>query len=172
MPTFGTASNVAGVLSLVLLTAVVVLGVLVNRHGRLPGLTRYAGVSLHRNLSLLAVVFLAVHALLAGVGLVAVFVPLSGLRGSWWLSLGAVALDLLAAITVTSLVRVRIGLRAWRAVHWFSYVCWPLALVHSVATGTGLRGGRLLDLAGACVAVFLAAVAWRLAGTWRARRGE
>ena len=37
---------------MVLLTAVVVLGVLVNRQGRLPGLPRFAGLSLHRCLSL------------------------------------------------------------------------------------------------------------------------
>ena len=42
MPTLGTASLVTGVVSMVLLTAVVVLGVLVNRQGRLPGLAHSA----------------------------------------------------------------------------------------------------------------------------------
>ena len=50
MPTTGTASAATGVISMALLTAVVVLGVLVNRRGRLPGLPRFAGLSLHRYL--------------------------------------------------------------------------------------------------------------------------
>ena len=55
------ASRATGIVSLVLLTAVVVLGILVNRQGRLPGLPRFAVTGLHRNLSLLAVGFVAVH---------------------------------------------------------------------------------------------------------------
>ena len=36
------ASRATGVVTLVLLTAVVVLGMMVNRQGRLPGLPRFA----------------------------------------------------------------------------------------------------------------------------------
>ena len=53
------ASRATGVVCLLLMTAVVLLGVLVNRQGRLPGLPRFAVTGLHRNLSLLAVLFLA-----------------------------------------------------------------------------------------------------------------
>ena len=59
------ASRATGVVTLVLLTAVVVLGMLVNRQGRLPGLPRFAVTGLHRNISLLSVVFLAIHVLTA-----------------------------------------------------------------------------------------------------------
>ena len=59
------ASRATGVVSMVLLTVVVVLGIMVNRQGRLPGLPRFAGLGLHRYLSLLAVGFLAVHILTA-----------------------------------------------------------------------------------------------------------
>ncbi len=52
------ASRATGVICLVLLTAVMVLGILVNRQGRLPGLPRFAVTSLHRNLSLLSVAFM------------------------------------------------------------------------------------------------------------------
>ena len=55
------ASRATGIVCLVLLTAVMLLGILVNRQGRLPGLPRFAVTGLHRNLSLLAVGFLAVH---------------------------------------------------------------------------------------------------------------
>ena len=171
MPTTGTASAATGVISMVLLTAVVVLGVLVNRRGRLPGLPRFAGLSLHRYLSLLAVGFVTVHVLtavavpLAGVGLTVAVIPFASAREPVWVGLGAVSFDLLIALVVTSLLRRHLGRRTWRAVHWLAYLCWPAALAHSIGTGPGLRTGRLLDLAVACVAA--AAAGWRLAGTWR-----
>ena len=39
----------------------VLLGILVNRQGRLPGLPSFAVTGLHRSLSLMAVLFVAVH---------------------------------------------------------------------------------------------------------------
>ncbi len=48
MPTTGTVSAATGVVALVLLTGVAVLGILVNRRVRLPGLPRYVSLSLHR----------------------------------------------------------------------------------------------------------------------------
>ncbi len=53
------ASRATGVVCLVLLTVVLLLGILVNRQGRLPGLPRFAVTGLHRSISLLAVAFLA-----------------------------------------------------------------------------------------------------------------
>ena len=173
MPTTGTASAATGVISMALLTAVVVLGVLVNRQGRLPGLPRFTGLSLHRYLSLLAVGFLALHILtalavpFADIRLAAAVIPFTSAREPVWLGLGAVSFDLVIALVVTSLLRRHIGRRTWRAVHWLAYLCWPTALAHSIGTGPGLRSGRLLDLAVACVAAVAAAAGWRLAGTWR-----
>ena len=62
---FWYASRATGIVALLLLTAVLLLGILVNRQGRLPGLPRFAVTSLHRNVSLLAVAFLVVHVLTA-----------------------------------------------------------------------------------------------------------
>ena len=77
------ASRATGVVSLLLLTGVTLLGVLVNRQGRLPGLPRFAVTGLHRNLSLLAVAFVAVHVVTAvldpyvTIGLTAIVIPFS-----------------------------------------------------------------------------------------------
>jgi len=175
MPTAGTASAATGVISMTLLTGVVVLGILVNRRGRLPGLPRFAGLHLHRYLALLAVAFLALHILtavavpFAGIGLAAAVVPFAAARDSFWIGLGAVSFDLVVALVVTSLLRRHVGWRAWRAVHWLAYLCWPVALAHSVGIGAGMRHGRLRDLTAACIAAVIAAAAWRLAGTLRGR---
>jgi methionine sulfoxide reductase heme-binding subunit len=180
MPTLGTASLVTGVVSMVLLTAVVVLGVLVNRQGRLPGLPRFAGLSLHRYLSLLAVGFLAVHVVtavadpFAGIRLAAAIVPLASASRPVWIGLGAASFDLMAALILTSLLRRHIGRRAWRAVHWLAYACWPAALAHSIGSSPDMRSGRLLDLTIGCILAVLAAAGWRLTaalrGVPRARR--
>ena len=180
MPTLGTASLVTGVVSMVLLTAVVVLGVLVNRQGRLPGLPRFAGLSLHRYLSLLAVGFLAVHIVtavadpFAGIRLAAAIIPLASASKPVWIGLGAASFDLMAALILTSLLRRHIGRRAWRAVHWLAYACWPAALAHSIGSNSDMRSGRLLDLTACCILAVLAAVGWRLTaalrGVPRARR--
>ena len=61
MPTAGTASAVAGVIAMVLLTLSVVLGVGVSRRPRPRRLPRSALRTAHRDLSLLAAGFLAVH---------------------------------------------------------------------------------------------------------------
>jgi sulfoxide reductase heme-binding subunit YedZ len=175
VPTLGTASQITGLISLVLLTAVVMLGILVNRQGRLPGLSAFAGLSLHRFTSLLAVGFLALHILtavaepLAGVGLAAAIIPFVAADKPFWLGLGTVSFDLMAALIVTSLLRRHIGRRCWRAVHWLAYACWPAALAHSIGSNPDMRSGRLLDLAAACIVAVLAAAGWRLAGPVRAR---
>jgi len=63
--TFWYASRATGVVTLVLFTAVLVLGLVVTRKGRLPGLPGFAVTSLHRNLSLLGLAFIVVHVLTA-----------------------------------------------------------------------------------------------------------
>jgi sulfoxide reductase heme-binding subunit YedZ len=162
------ASRATGVVCLVLLTAVLLLGLLVRRQGRLPGLPRFAVSGLHRNLSLLAGVFVLVHVLSAvldgyvHIPLIAVVVPLASPYERLRLGLGAVAFDLMLAAIVTSLLRRHLTRRTWRAVHLFAYVSWPVAWVHAIFSSGDLRHGVLFLLAVACaIAVALAAV-WRV----------
>jgi hypothetical protein len=77
-----------------------------------------------------------------------------------------VAFDLLIAVTVTSLLRRRLGFSAWRATHWLAYASWPVALVHGFGTGTDTRTGWMLALSAGCVAAVLAAVVARVGAGW------
>ncbi len=169
------ASRATGVVSLLLLTAVMLLGLLVTRQGRLPGLPRFAVTGLHRNLSLLAVAFVAVHVLTAVVDgyvkipLAAAVVPLASSYERLWLGLGAVSLDLMLAAAVTSLLRRHLSRRAWRAVHLIAYLSWPVAWFHSVFASGDLRHGPLFLLAIACAVAVIGAVAWRDGGRRRRR---
>jgi methionine sulfoxide reductase heme-binding subunit len=163
------ASRATGVVALVLLTAVVVLGILVNRRGRLPGLPRFATTSLHRSMSLLAVAFTAIHVITAiadpyvSIGIAAAIIPFTSAYKAVWIGLGAVSLDIIVALIVTSLARARIGRRSWRAVHWLAYACWPVALVHSIGSSGDLRSGGLLALTVLCTAAVVGATGWRVA---------
>jgi sulfoxide reductase heme-binding subunit YedZ len=161
-----------GFVALLLLTASVVLGITqFTRYAR-PGTPRFVVAGLHRNVSLLAVVFLAVHVStavadpFAPIGVIDIFVPFAGRYRPLWLGLGAVATDLLIALVVSSLARQRIGYSAWRIIHWAAYACWPIALVHGLGTGSDGRSGWVQVLYVVCVLSVLAAIAWRLQSRW------
>lgn len=161
-------SRATGIVALVLLTAVFVLGIAVRGKTRLAGLPRFATADLHRNISLLAVVFIAIHVLTAvldsyvHIPLAAVIIPLSSGYERLWLGLGAVALDLMLAMIVTSLLRGRLNRVLWRAIHLTAYLSWPVALVHSVFSSKDLQQFPLIFIAVASVVLIIAAVAWRM----------
>src|SRR5216684_1531927 len=162
------ASRATGVVTMLLLTAVLLLGILVNRQGRLPGLPGFAVTGLHRNLSLLAVAFLAIHVISAiadpfvTIGLAAAVLPFASAYKPFWLGLGAISLDLSAALIVTSLARARMSRRAWRGIHWLAYAAWPLAVVHSLGSSSDARSGLVLGVLAGCVLATVAALAWRM----------
>jgi len=170
---FWYASRATGVVALLLLTAVLVLGILVNRQGRLPGLPRFAVTSLHRNISLLAVAFIAVHVLTAvadtyvSIPVLSGVIPFASGYERFWLGLGAISFDLMLAMIITSLVRGRLNPILWRAIHLLAYLCWPVAFAHSIGSSKDLQQGWLLDLSIACALVVTAAAAWRLASAAR-----
>lgn len=131
-----------GVGALVLLTVSVALGVLTAtrwKSGRWP---RFVTTGLHRNLTLLAICFVAGHVVTTvadgytPIGVKDAFIPFLSSYRPVWLGVGAVASDLLLALVVTSLLRARIGYRAWRYFHWLAYASWPVALVHALGTGS------------------------------------
>ncbi len=155
-----------GVGALVLLTLSVALGVLTSVRWRAHRWPRFVTAGLHRNLTLLAIAFVAVHVVstvadgYTPIGLKDAVIPFVSPYRPVWLGLGAVAFDLLIALVATSLLRDRIGYRAWRYVHWLAYASWPVALVHALGTGTDARLGwmRLIGLA-SVAAVALAVLA-------------
>jgi sulfoxide reductase heme-binding subunit YedZ len=169
-----------GTVALLLLTAVLILGVLARGGQSLPACPRFVTPALHRNLSLLTVAILAVHILTAvadpyaPIRLVDAVVPFVSSYRPIWLGLGALGFDILLALIVTSLLRPRLGHRAWRAVHWAAYASWPVAVAHGLGSGTDVRTGWLLILTAACAAAAVTAVLWRIlrlsAGGNRRRR--
>ena len=158
----------SGVVTLLLLTAAVALGIVTSVRWSSPKWPRFVIEWLHRNVSLVVLVFLAIH---VGSAVIDGFVPLRWIDAvipfgagykPLWVGLGAIAFDLLAAIVITSLLRVRVGYRAWRFVHWAAYACWPIAVAHSLGTGSDRAHGWLFLVEGLALVVVLIAVSWRL----------
>lgn len=163
------ASRGTGLVSLLLLTAAVVLGALNTARFSRSRWPRFAVAAVHRNLSLIALAFLAVHVATAvidpyaGIGWLDAVLPYGSVYQPLWTGLGAVAGDLLLALVATSLLRSRLSVRVWRAVHWFAYACWPVAVIHGLGIGgADTRLGWVLLFNAGCVLAVAAAVGWRL----------
>jgi sulfoxide reductase heme-binding subunit YedZ len=161
-----------GAVTLLLLTISVALGVANVRRVRTERVPRFVIDAVHRNASLLALAFLAVHIgtsvldTFAPIRLIDVFVPFVAGYRPVWLGLGTVATDLLIAVALTSVLRRRLGHRTWRTTHWLAYACWPVALVHGLGTGSDPKATWMLALTAGCVLVVLAAVWIRATAGW------
>ncbi len=160
-------TRATGVVSLVLLTASVVLGVLGSLRVAVPGRwPRFAVNTLHRDVSLLVLVVLVIHIItsildgFAPISLAAAVIPFISPYRPLWLGLGALSFDLLIALTITSLLRRRLGYRSWRAVHWLAYASWPVAVLHGLGTGTDTNALWNLTVTVACLVAVVLAV-WK-----------
>jgi methionine sulfoxide reductase heme-binding subunit len=162
-------TRAAGMVLLILLTFSVVLGILTNGRWSAAGIPRFVPNSLHRNVSLLAVVFLVLHILTATIdsfahlGLKDALIPFASSYRPLWLGLGVLGAELFMALVITSLVRGLLGYGLWRLTHWLAYVSWPISVLHGLGTGTDTRSWWALLINIACVGAVLAAVTWRIA---------
>jgi methionine sulfoxide reductase heme-binding subunit len=162
------ATRATGLVTLLLLTASVLLGILTAGRFSSERWPRFLSQGLHRNLSLLVLVFLVLHVgttvidTYTSIPLTAAFIPFTSSYHTVWLSLGAVAADLLLALLATSLLRKRIGHRFWRLVHWLAYACWPVAVMHGLGIGTDRNATWVFVLTMACALAVLVVATWRL----------
>jgi sulfoxide reductase heme-binding subunit YedZ len=161
-------NRATGLVDLALLTLVVAMGIVATSRRTPSWWPRFATVSLHRAVSLLAVCLLVVHVVSAvldsyvDLGWTDLLVPFASSYRPFWLGLGTVAFDLFVAVTVTSLLRFRLGPNVWRGVHLLAYAAWPVAVVHGLGTGTDASTLPVLALTFGCVAVVVMAAAWRV----------
>ena len=168
------ATRATGLVTLLLLTASVLLGVMTAGRFSSDKWPRFLTVGLHRNISLLVLIFLALHIgttvvdTYTSIPAAAAFVPFASSYKAPWLGLGAVAVDLLIVVVLTSLLRRRLGFRAWRRLHWLAYACWPLALAHGLGTGTDRKTLWVFAATLGCAAAVAVAATWRVVAASRA----
>jgi len=168
------ATRATGVVALLLLTITVVLGVLTAGRLRTKRWPAFANAELHKRLSIITVVFLAIHILTSvldtyvHIGWASVVVPFPSSYQPFWTGLGTVGVDLLLAVMISSALRQRISPRLWRGLHWLAYGSWPVALAHALGMGSDAKYAWLQALAAACIAAVAAAVVWRVRDARRA----
>jgi sulfoxide reductase heme-binding subunit YedZ len=168
-PALWFANRGTGFVLLLLLTFSTLLGVLSTSRMSPRLWPRMLSQGLHRNVSLLAVTFLAAHVVTAVVDTFVdirwwhALVPFSGTYKPLWLGLGTFSLDLLIAVTATSILRHRMSHRPWRAIHVLSYLAWVMGLLHGIQIGTDANSvwGGALNYG--CILAVSAAVLARIA---------
>jgi sulfoxide reductase heme-binding subunit YedZ len=165
---FWFLTRASGLISLVLLSATIVLGVVASVGWTTERWPRFVSQDVHRNLSLLCIAFVGVHVVTTVVdgyvpiGFLDAVVPFRSPYRPIYLGLGALCFDLLLAVLITSGLRHRIGYGSWRFVHWLAYLCWPIALIHGLGSGTDTPLPVVLFVEAVCTATVLGTFAWRL----------
>jgi predicted ferric reductase len=162
------ATRASGLVALVLLTLTMVMGMTTTTRARARNWPGFAQQEMHRRISILSVVFLGIHVLTSvldtfvNIPLAAVVIPFVSKYQGFWVGVGAVALDLMIAVFVTSLLRDRMRPALWRAVHWLAYLSWPVAMAHTFGMGTDAGEGWVVVLGVVCGLSVAAALGWRL----------
>jgi sulfoxide reductase heme-binding subunit YedZ len=159
----------SGIVALILLSGTVVLGIVATLGWSSRVWPRFVSQSVHRNLSVLCLVFVAIHVATTvadgyvPIGLLDAVIPFRTPYRTLWVGFGALSLDMLLAVAVTSALRKHIGARAWRNTHLLAYLCWPIALLHGLGSGSDTRLPVVLAVEVLCVAAVFGVSMWRLA---------
>jgi sulfoxide reductase heme-binding subunit YedZ len=78
-----------------------------------------------------------------------------------WTGLGVVSAELAALIFLSFSLRGRIGARAWRKLHWATYLVFAAATAHGLGAGTDSAHLWTFAVYLAAVGSVVAATAWR-----------
>jgi len=163
---FWYLSRGAGFVALGLLWVSMMLGIgITNKLARLwPGIP--PTMAIHEYTGLLGLVFAGFHGLIL-IGdkyshylLVQLFMPFGSVQyRPTWVGLGQLGFYAWVIIALTFYIRKAIGKKTWRVIHYASFICYLVALIHGLTSGTDIAalwaqdfywitGGSLLFLAG------------------------
>jgi sulfoxide reductase heme-binding subunit YedZ len=166
-PTFWLLARASGLTAYVLLTLSVLAGLAVKSRPFGRPVKAVSATDTHRFLSLLALGAIALHAITlvldqtVHIGLAALLVP--GLAGYRPVAtgLGVFAAELAALIILSFPLRKRIGVRAWRRLHFTTYAVFAAATAHGLAAGTDTQQPWVFGLYLGAVFAVAAATTWR-----------
>ena len=165
---FWYVTRASGIVALVLLTLTMVLGLTTTARARARNWPGFAHQELHRRVSMMSMVFLAIHIVTSildtyvHIGWATILVPFTSSYSRFWVGMGTVAVDLMAAVFVSSLLRPRMKPGTWRGIHWLAYGCWPIALAHTFGLGTDSGEPWVIALGAACILSVGIALLWRV----------
>jgi sulfoxide reductase heme-binding subunit YedZ len=168
-------TRASGIVALVLLTISMLLGLATTNRLRARNWPGFAQQEIHRRIAMLAVVVVGIHVLTSvldtyvDISWAAIVVPFTSAYDRFWVGVGTISLDLMAAVFISSLLRARMRPATWRALHWLAYLCWPIALAHTFGMGTDSGEPWVIILGAVCIVSVAAALVWRLRVTARQR---
>src|ERR1017187_4958627 len=142
-------SRASGLALLAAFSAVMVLGVAARLGSAPRRWPRFVVPEVHRTLALFAIAFLALHVVTAildpfvSIGWAATVLPFASGYRTLAIGLGTLTVDLGGAVLLTSLMRRRLGYRAWRAGDWLGYPARPGGVLPS-PPARGRRPGGLV----------------------------
>jgi sulfoxide reductase heme-binding subunit YedZ len=157
----------SGIVTLILLTVAVLAGLITAGRWSRVRWPRFVVEGLHRNISLLSSIFLVVHIASSvldkyvSISWLNAVVPFGASYKPLYLGMGALSVDVFVAVALTSLIRVRLGYRSWRAVHWLAYGSWAFAIIHGLGIGSDRHQAWFLAINLGAVAAVALAAAWR-----------
>jgi hypothetical protein len=156
----------SGLLAYGLLTATVAAGLTVK--SRPVRRWRAAtAVDLHRFLSLLALGAVALHGLglaldaTAPMSVAALVIPGIAARRPLWTGLGVATAEVMLLLHVSFRLRRLIGMRAWRRVHWASYLAFVGATAHGLMSGTDTARPWAAGAYAGAVGIVVGLTTWR-----------
>lgn len=101
----------------------------------------------------------------ARIGWLDLVMPFHASYGTLAIGLGALSVDVLAAVTLTSLVRRRIDKQVWLWIHRTSYAAFGLVFLHAVLSGTDFSDPAVSAITwGAAAALLTLTIARMLGG--------
>ncbi len=139
----------AGEVTLLLLTAVLILGIV---RAALPAAFPFVVEGAHINIALLTIVFGGLHVLaaildpFAHLGPIDAVVPFASSYRGTWLGLGVISAYLYGSAILTSWPARRLPRSSWVWLHRLMYGAWLLAVLHSLGTGSDARNQVFLLL--------------------------
>lgn len=167
------SSRATGIVSLLLFTIVMVLGISTSTRIGTGVVPRFAIAEIHRRISLLSLIFLGIHILgsvldsFVTISIFSAFIPFTSHYKPLKVALGTIALDLMIAIIITSLIRARMSFQSWRLLHWLSFLAFIIAVIHTIMIGTDVRFAWMDLFVFVCVAAVAGSLLWRI---WQSPR--
>jgi sulfoxide reductase heme-binding subunit YedZ len=166
-PTFWILARASGLTAYMLITLSMLAGLVVKSRPFGRAVKAASVVDVHRFLTVLALGAVALHAAAlvldstVHIGAAALLVPGLSTYRPLWTGLGVVAVDLAILIWISFPLRKRIGMRAWRSLHWATYGVFALATAHGLMAGTDASQPWAFDLYLGAVGSVAFATAWR-----------
>jgi sulfoxide reductase heme-binding subunit YedZ len=171
-PTLWILARSTGVVAYALLTSTVLAG-LTAKSRPVRSLNPAATVDLHRFLSLLSLMAVALHgAFLAldtsvPIPVVALLVPGTSPYRPLWVALGVLGAELMLLIHLSFRFRRRIGVRTWRRLHYATYLVFGAATAHGLMAGSDSARPWALAMYVLATGAVVALTAWRVLGAPR-----